>query len=79
MNETYGMGYSRITQSQIIVLTYPRFYKSARLAILSHLIQGYASLDVLSQLILGYANKRNLYLDIQGYLPLALRYNVKLL
>ena len=42
-------GYPRITQSQIIILTYC-------LAFLSQLIQGHASLDISSQLILGYPN-----------------------
>ena len=47
-------GYPRITQSRIIILTYPGL-KS--LAILSHLIQGYASLYIFSRLILGYSQE----------------------
>ena len=79
MNETCGMSASedseeispaRITQSIIIILTYP-LPGYASLAILSQLIPGYASLrlDILSSLILGYPNLQNLYRDILGYHP----------
>ena len=67
---TRDISTARITQSIIIILTYP-LPGYASLAILSQLIPGYASLrlDILSSLILGYPNLQNLYRDILGYHP----------
>ena len=60
--------YPRITQSKIIILTYPGLCKSGYLIpTVIQLTPEYASPDILSQLVLCNTNLQNLYWDIPWY------------